>query len=67
MAKPDKQPNEIPPAPDMPEVNPPEEAPTRTWPEKNPEIPSEKEPEKFKPPNEIPSPLERITLDLLFN
>lgn len=58
MAKPAKKPNEIPAAPDKPEVKPPEEAPTRTWPEKNPEITPEKEPDWKKPPYEIPPPVE---------
>ena len=58
MDKPVKKPNDIPSAPDKPEVRPPEEIPTKTWPEKNPEIIPEKEPDKSKPPYEIPSPLE---------
>ena len=58
MAKPVKKPYEIPAAPDKPEVKPPEEVPTRTWPEKKPEILPEKEPERIKPPYEIPPPVE---------
>jgi len=48
MTKPDKKPNEIPAPPVKSKVNAPEEAPTKTWPEKNPETPSEKEPDKIK-------------------
>jgi len=58
MAKSPKRPREIPAAPDKPEVNPPAEDPTKTWPEKNPEIPPAKEPDWVKPPHEIPPPPE---------
>ena len=58
MAKPVNKPYEFPPGPDKPEINPPEETPTKTWPEKNPEIIPEKEPERVIPPYEIPSPKE---------
>ena len=51
-----KKPKEIPSAPDKPEIKPPEEVPTKTWPEKDREIPPGKEPDWVKPPNEIPSP-----------
>ncbi len=58
MAKPIKKPYEIPSTPDKPEIKPPDEEPTRTWPKKEPEIPPEKEPEREKPPYEIPPPPE---------
>lgn len=58
MSEPGKKPYEIPSSPDKPEIKPPEESPTKTWPEKNPEIIPEHEPEPVKPPYEIPSPKE---------
>ena len=58
MPKPGKKPYEIPSSPDKPEINNPEEQPTKTWPEKNPEIKPEQEPGPIKPPHEIPSPKE---------
>lgn len=58
MAKLENQPKEIPTSPDKPEVKPPEEVPTKTWPEKNPEIIPGKEPDWVKPPYEIPPPSE---------
>lgn len=58
MPVPGKNPNEIPSSPEKPEINPPEEVPTKTWPEKNPEIKPEQEPVLIKPPYEIPSPKE---------
>jgi hypothetical protein len=51
-----KKPYEIPSSPDNPEIKPPEEVPTKTWPEKNPEINPEEEPERTISPHEIPSP-----------
>ncbi len=52
------KPNGIPSSSGKPEINPPEEVPTKTWPDKNPEIIPEQEPEPSKPPHEIPSPNE---------
>jgi len=64
MPKPIKKPYEIPKAPDDPEIKPPEEKPTRTWPEKTPEIVPETEPAPKKPPYEIPSPGDDVRFKL---
>lgn len=58
MPAPGKNPYEIPSSPDKPEITTPEEVPTKTWPEKNPEINPEQDPEPGKTPYEIPSPEE---------